>query len=172
MDYVDRVVASGQWKNEWPWCWTIDVLRMIWRFWTLRQPTQLNPLPPSLTYTNASPPIPLITSSISIQAHLSHLPFRPLSQAQHYLSHPTRLTSLSLFSTVKSQRYTLPPMLSAVLSAAQPLANWSFTTCDLTSPLDHKSLILIHTSLIPIISTFSNYPILHVRPISAHSFSL
>ena len=163
MDYVGSVVASGRWKNEGPWCLLIDVHRVTWLSWTLLWPSPLIPLPPpSLTYTNATPPIPLTTTCISIC--ISHLPIPPLSQTHHHLSHPTRLTSLSLISTVKSPQYTLTPMLpsmytllppytlplSTLPSAPYSTAFWSFTNPLFTSPLDPKSLSHFHSYQSPL----------------------
>ena len=64
--------------------------------------------------------------------------------------------------------YTLP--LSTLPSAPYSPAFRSFTNHLFTSPLDPKSLS--QHSLIPITSTFSNYPDPHDRSRAAHSFSL
>ena len=165
MDYVGRVVASGRWKNEWPWCSLFDIRRVSWRSRTLLEHSPLNPLPPSLTYTNATPPFPIITPYISIQTNLSHLHNPPLSLKPTTIS-LTQPVSLHYHHRQISTEYTstnqttLPSALTHLLTDPPRLNLF-------TPPLDHKSLS--HRSLIPFTSTFSNYPNAHLRPISTHS---
>ena len=123
----------------------------------------------TLSYTNGTPPIPLTIPCISIHPHLSHLPIPPLSSPPPSLSpDPSHFIIIDQHRQI-SRVYTSTKAITSPLSHLTHLITDSSELSLFKSPLDHHSLS--HLSLIPITSTFSNYPYAHVLPISTHSFS-
>ena len=111
------------------------------RSWTLREHSPLNPLPPSLTYTNETPPIPLTTPCISIHLHLSHFPIIPLSSPPPSLtpiSHHYHRSAPTILNTILC---TNQPTLPLIHFRSDPLQLILFIT-----PLDHHCLSLYPAS--------------------------
>ena len=111
----------------------------------------------TLTYTNATPHIRLTNRCISIQLHLPLSYPTALSQVHHHLSHPSHIISIDLHQQL-SAVYSAPTKHHSPLPLIHFLSDPSQLNL-ITSPLDHKSLILYP-------STHSYQPPLHSRTIT------
>ena len=180
------MLASGRWKNEWPWCSLIEAwcsssecwLLLTCRSWTLTKssPVRSNVRPAQTNTTlplHFSLPFSLTTPLIAQPESLSPASHSVrTSPSIHYpptLTPATRLISFSSSHTIISLPYH-STTLSPHLNHHHPylhVTNFPFDSPPThTLRLHSRTLITESQSLFSISTTLTNYQYTHIRPIS------